>query len=293
MSAATPSSLPAERPGYPADDELAARRLAAAGTEPDAVPGIAVVDGEVAGVPCRTLEVRGATGQEVLVYLHGGGFRLGSPVAYTAFAGALVGAGVERIVLVDYRLAPEHPFPAGLRDALAVLAAVRSASGTGRVVLAGDSAGAGLALSAALVARDEGLPVDGLVLLSPWLDLRCVSDTFTSPTNTDRMFPLDSARQAAETYLQGHRDDDPLVSPVLADVVGLPPTVVLVGTGESLIGDAAGLASRMARAGQQVDLSVLPDAVHSWPVVTPDSPHTATTVARIAHFVGHGCAARP
>ncbi|GAA1844542.1 hypothetical protein GCM10009836_25000 [Pseudonocardia ailaonensis] len=92
---------------------------------------------------------------------------------------------------MDYRLAPEHPYPAGLRDVLAVLGEVRAEAGREAVVLVGDSAGAELALSAGQVARHSGAPVDGLVLLCPWLDLRCGSPTFTAPMNTDTMFPLE------------------------------------------------------------------------------------------------------
>ncbi|GAA3383025.1 alpha/beta hydrolase fold domain-containing protein [Cryptosporangium minutisporangium] len=267
-----------ERPGRPAPAELTARRAALADWAPDAGPDVTVIDTPIGGVPCRTISA--VEPIATVLYLHGGGYRLGTAAAYSGLAGALARAAGAEVVVVDYRLAPEHPFPAALSDAAAVHDALRAADRP--LVLAGDSAGGGLA--AALLALGIRAPA-GVALLSPWLDLRCDSPTFASRAETDPLFPLSSAQEAADQYLQGHRPDDPLASPLRADLDRFPPALVFASAAETLLGDALTLTQRLADAARAVTLRVVPGMAHAWPVVHPDLPESSAVVAEVGAFV--------
>lgn len=250
----------------PAPADLVARRAALAARTPSNVPDVTVLG----GVECRV--VRAEDPIATIVYLHGGGYRMGTAAAYTPLAGVLAEYARAEVIVVDYRLAPEHPYPAALHDATAVCEALNTP-----VILAGDSAGGGLAT--ALLAA--GVEARGLVLLSPWLDLRCTSTTFTSRAAQDLLFPLASAREAADQYLQGHPADDPLVSPVLANLTDAPPTLIFASAAETLLGDALALTERLT----DVTLHVVPGMTHAWPVVHPDLPETQSVVTEIGAFV--------
>jgi acetyl esterase/lipase len=182
-----------------------------------------------------------------------------------------------RVVLVDYRLAPEFPFPAALRDAVAVYDAVRADGGT--VHVGGDSAGGGLAAAVAVACLQHGVAVPaGLVLISPWLDLTQTAGTFASRAETDVMFSKTSGDEAAGLYLQGLDPRDPLASPQFADVTGFPPTQLFAGGQETLLDDSLEFAARLARAGGAVELVVAPDQQHVYPYLAPD-----TAAGRAAH----------
>ena len=166
-----------------------------------------------------------------------------------------------RVVCPAYRLAPEHPYPAALNDGRAVLAALRSGSAH-PVLLSGDSAGGGLAASLALMAKSEAVPIAGLALLSPWLDLRVSSSAFATNAATDPLFSAEAASAAAELYLQGHDPVDQLVSPLFGSPSAFPPTYVNAGSGEVLLEDARDFAARLIRAGTDCCLDVVPDMEH-------------------------------
>jgi acetyl esterase/lipase len=221
----------------------------------------------------------------VLTYFHGGGYRLGSAAQFTPFAARLAGATGSRVVVVDYRLAPEHPFPAALHDAAHVYEQVLAESGEPPVA-AGDSAGGGLAAALTVACARAGVPVPrALVLMSAWLDLRCVADSYTSRAVTDRLFSYEAARQAADQYLQGHDPGDPLASPLLADLAPFPPALLLAGTDEVLLDDTVAMASGLARARVPTATRFERDVPHAWPSVFPDRPESAAALEAIAEFV--------
>ncbi|MEV5828206.1 alpha/beta hydrolase fold domain-containing protein [Spirillospora sp. NPDC052242] len=286
MSADAAAALPAERrPTIRTPADLAARR-AAAGTAPrPAVPGVAVADVRYGDVPCVVCEPPRA--RNVLTYFHGGGYRLGSAALFAPFAARLAAATGSRVVAVDYRLAPEHPFPAALHDAMTVHA--RLLDETGRPAVAvGDSAGGGLAAALAVACARAGVAVPrALVLVSAWLDLRCTAEGYASRAATDRLFSHAAAQEAAGQYLQGHDPADPLASPLLADPAAFPPTLMLASTAEVLLDDALGMASALARAGVPVSTAVERDVPHAWPAVAPDRPEAAAALDTIARFVAH------
>ncbi|WP_024793959.1 alpha/beta hydrolase fold domain-containing protein [Tomitella biformata] len=273
-------SLPAERAGAPASPELRERRAKFAATELDPALGVTAGDADFAGVPCRTLR---AGDQATVLYLHGGGYRMGSPEAYNAHAAALAAGAAATVVVPRYRLAPENPFPAGLRDALKVYEELASAT-DGPIVVAGDSAGAGLAAAVVVaVGNSDVRTPDGLMLLSPWLDLHCSSPFYE--TATDVFFPLASAESARDDYLQGASAADPLVSPLLADHTGFPPTLIQVGGNEALVGDGLSLTRALATANITCTLEVIADQGHTWPLIYPDHGVSVAAIESCVRFV--------
>jgi monoterpene epsilon-lactone hydrolase len=277
--------LPPERQaGQPAPESLTARRAgaAAAMAEQPAAPGVTVSDQVVGGV--AAVECRPSSATSTVLYLHGGGYRLGTPRSWIAFASGLAAATASRVLIADYRLAPEDPFPAALHDAVAIYEALRHQEGP--LVVAGDSAGGGLAVAlvAASLLAGHAVP-DGLVVMSPWVDLTLTSPTFETRATTDQLFPRSSAVEAAQAYLQGVDAGDPLASPLFADLGGFPPTLVFAGGAETLLGDGLSLATRLAEAGVSVEAHFPAGMQHVWPTLFPDLPESKAALAAIVRFV--------
>lgn len=195
--------------------------------------------------------------------LHGGGFRIGRPEFESLFAEALVNrCGVE-VVVPQYRLAPEGPFPAGLIDAYECLKALRAEVGDAPLIVGGDSAGGGLAASLGVLCAAPDEPrIDALLLLSPWLDLRVSAPSYAANAATDPMFSKESADIAAELYLQGFEPTHPLVSPLLAPITSFPPTLISVGTGEVLADDSLRFHQKLLAAGVESTLSAIDGMEH-------------------------------
>ncbi|MBO0729228.1 MAG: alpha/beta hydrolase fold domain-containing protein [Acidimicrobiaceae bacterium] len=276
--------LPELRPStYPTPADLITRRIAA-GSAPVAplAPGVTARQAVFGGVPC--IACTPATTRGLMVYFHGGGFRLGSASRSAPFASQMARATQLTVVTVDYRLAPEHPFPAALQDAAAVYTALLADGQP--VVAAGDSAGGGLAAALVVAASTSDVaPPAALVLVSPWLDLTCTASTFESRAGTDELFSLASAREAADMYLQGHEAPDPLASPLLATLDGWPPTLVLASADEVLLEDSVRFATARAMSGIPVTMHVHAGLPHVWPVVTPDHPASSDALSEIGSFV--------
>lgn len=271
--------LPPQRAGHPASEDLKARRarMPAAWTQQMIEPDIVARDAQYGGVGCFVSEPEQPVG--TMLYFHGGGYRMGSPAAWANFASRLSAATGLRIVVPDYRLAPEHPFPAAVEDALSAYAAAAHAFG-GSMFVGGDSAGGGLAASLALAAAQR--PV-GLILISPWLDL-AVSDPAYDDKPADQFFPKASAQEAAALYLQGHPANDPLASPLLGDFTGFPPTLLFASADECVVGDTLKLQSKLADARVLAETHIVPGMTHVWPVIAPSLPESAAALAAIAAF---------
>ncbi|SFR90210.1 alpha/beta hydrolase fold domain-containing protein [Sphingomonas jatrophae] len=269
----TGGALPPEREGVPASDDLLARRARAAGTMPVDPPEERVIGG-------RRCFVIGDG--PTLLWLHGGGYRMGSPVAYIALARRIAAAAGVQVVLPFYRLAPEHPFPAGLNDAVAVY---RTLVADGPVIVAGDSAGGGLAAAVAQVAQAAGMPAAGAILLSPMLDLAARDATYDSHAARDPYISRAVVLDCAGLYLAGQSTDDPHASPIHADPAVLPPMLLLAGGHETLLGEALAFTAKLALADRAVTLHVAAGMGHVWPLLAPDSPATEDAVAAMAGFV--------
>jgi acetyl esterase/lipase len=220
----------------------------------------------------------------ILLHLHGGGFRQGCPEMTGPFAAALARRCGVDVVCLAYRLAPEHPFPAGLADARTALSALQ-ASAPGPLILSGDSAGGGLAAGlAALSATDDKRPA-ALVLLSAWLDLTVTSRFYEINAGSDPLFSRLSATEAASLYLQGASPEHPLASPLFAAGPGFPPTFVSVGEGEVLVEDARRFAEALQAAGVAATLSVIPGMEHTAVVRGAELTGAAETFAALAGFI--------
>jgi epsilon-lactone hydrolase len=193
------------------------------------------------------------------------------------------------VVVPQYRLAPEHPFPAGLNDAWAALEAARAET-SGALIVGGDSAGAGLAASLAVRAAANGGPrIDGLVLLSPWLDLTVSAPAYRTNASTDPLFSEESARVAADLYLQGSDPAHPLISPLFARPGAFPPTLTSVGTGEVLADDSLRFHARLTDAGIYSTLAAIDGMQHVAVVRDLALPGAAQTFAAVARFIDRIC----
>ncbi|RYE83740.1 MAG: alpha/beta hydrolase [Hyphomicrobiales bacterium] len=235
------------------------------------------------GVPCEWVE-RADSDALVIVLVHGGGFSSGSPRTHRQFAARLAQASGARVLVPDYALAPEEPFPAGLDDIVAVYAALAE-QGVEPVDIAfsGDSSGGGLAVAALLKLRELGAPMPrALALISPWVDLTLSGESH----RTNRVHPNPSAaslRRAADWYVPAERQRESLVSPLFADLSGLPPMLVQAGGQEVLLDDATGLVARAEAAGVAATLSVAPGLWHVYQ--HSDCPEAHDAIEEIATFV--------
>jgi acetyl esterase/lipase len=282
----------AAAPPPPADETLPEQRarIDALMSQMPLAAGVVAVEGPIGGVPaieCRPEGDGADPTLPVVLYLHGGGFRIASALAYRSYMSHLAAVIGARVVVIDYRLAPEHPYPAALQDVVAAYRGLLDQGvAPGRVVVAGDSAGGGLAASLVLSARAEGLPAPaGIVCSSPWADLTVTAKSYEANAATDRLFSRESAETAGAMYLAGHDPADPLVSPVFGDWVGAPPMLVQVGDVEVLLDDALRLAARASEAGVEVTLHVEPEMPHIWPMSYPAFPEAVAAVEEIAAFV--------
>jgi cation diffusion facilitator CzcD-associated flavoprotein CzcO/acetyl esterase/lipase len=243
--------------------------------------GVVCRDDAVAGLRAqRWQDSRGRPCREgSVLFLHGGAYCVGSPRTHRALAAWLARDSGLPVVVPDYRLAPEHPFPAALDDALAAYDALIA---QGPVLIAGDSAGGGLALALAVQVRDTGRPAPaGLALLSPWVDLRPGQQPADVPG--EAMLSADWMQACARHYA-GTATDDPRVSPLLADLRGLPPVLVQCGTDELLQGQSRALAEALTAAGVQATLDEVPHRWHVFQLHAGQLPSANAAVSRIARF---------
>ncbi|MFL6596047.1 MAG: alpha/beta hydrolase fold domain-containing protein [Chthoniobacterales bacterium] len=247
-------------------------------------PGIRIASVECGGVRCEHLRWRHKSGV-TLLYFHGGGYLCCSPQTHRPNTITLARLLKAETYVPAYRLAPEHPFPAAIDDAISVYRAL-CASGATRVVFAGDSAGGGLAIAAAIRARDEGLPAPSSILtFSPWIDLTPGREPQLRPReHLDDMFYAESFWAYADAYLQGADPRSPLASPLFARLTSLPPLLIEVSGTELLHVEAVQMRDRWAEAGNVVELNVSAGLPHGWQEVTPFVPEARESLRRAAEF---------
>ncbi|WP_236794706.1 alpha/beta hydrolase fold domain-containing protein [Amycolatopsis sp. GM8] len=268
--------------GPAAERALAERRLAAdAGARVPPPPGVTVSDIVLNGVPAISVRPDDVAGDRTLLWFHGGGYRLGSARGFTGWNCRLAVACGCEIVSVDYRLAPERPYPEALLDAVLAYTALL---GSRRLLVGGESAGGGLAAALLLAAADRGLPRPlAAVLCSPWLDLRNESQSFVDNAGRDVLFPRESADQAAALYLGGHPATDPYVSPLLGTwPADTPPILVQASRDESLRDDAVAFGAAVPTA----RIQLFDGVPHVWHLGYPDAPRSVEAVTEIVRFVG-------
>lgn len=226
-------------------------------------------------------------GDLVILYSHGGAYEGGSLTSSRALASVLAQDTGRRVLSYDYRLAPEHPFPAALDDALAVFRHLRREGiEPGRIVLAGDSAGGGLSLALALRLKDMGEPLPGgMVCLSPWTDLTGSVPSHRTRAQDDPIIESEGLHLSALHYAAGTPLDTPYLSPVYGDLTGFPPVLIQVGTNEVLLGDSLLLKKRLTECGVPVTLSVFDGMWHVFHVF--DLPETNQAMEQIRDFLDH------
>jgi epsilon-lactone hydrolase len=220
-----------------------------------------------------------------VLYLHGGGYVAGSAYGYRPLAGFLATVAQCGVLLPEYRLAPEHPHPAAVEEALhAYEWILDSGVAPEHVTLVGDSAGAGLALMMMLALDHRALPQPGrAALLCPWVDLRCAYHGH--PTRDPQpMIDLEQLRRFAAMYLSGHPIDDPLVNPLDADLSGLPPLLIQSGTGDPLLQDAQRLANRARECGVSAKLELFPVEAHDFHLFWSFLPDARQALQEVGHF---------
>lgn len=268
-------------------DVMELRAILDAMKPPRIPPRIAVEEILLGGVPAEKLSAAGASKAHAVLYIHGGGWVCGSPASHRPITWRLAEETGVPVYAVDYRLAPEHPFPAGLDDCLAAYRALLEtglpASG---IVVGGDSAGGNLTLAMALKLKMLGLPQPaGLVCLSPATDLAGSPPSRTSNARADAMFDPRSFATVGAVYCPGHDLADPLVSPLHGDVSGLPPTLFHVSDAEMLRDDSVLMADKMRAAGVDVTIEVWPKVAHVWHVTADMLPEGRAAIGKLAAFI--------
>ncbi|RPH65825.1 MAG: alpha/beta hydrolase [Myxococcaceae bacterium] len=241
--------------------------------------------GALSGVPVTWVTPRAGAEPRLVLYVHGGGFTLGSSRTVRDLLSRLALASNARVLSVDYRLAPEHPWPAGLEDVRAVWTAALAEQGPSQIVLAGDSAGGNLVLSLLLELRDrrEALPA-GAVLLSPWVDLACTAASFQANADVD-VLERDALLREASRYAGGGDPGQPSLSPLRADLAGLPPLYLQAGEAELFRDDVMAFVARARAAGVSATLDVFDDQVHDFQAFGALSRISVEAIARVGEAV--------
>ncbi len=248
----------------------------------------------VEDVPCEWLLAPGADPDRRLLYIHGGGWTAGGLDSHRPLSARLSAATGCAVLAVAYRLAPEHPYPAGLDDCLLCYGWLRENGPTGAglarsVFVAGDSAGGNLTLALLLALKQRGLMLpNAAVPISPATDFLATGDSYRTRADRDPILTMgpDGMRQVADVYLQGNaKPEDPLVSPLYGDFAGLPPLLFHVGDAEVLLDDSTQTAEKARAAGVDVTLRVYPDMPHVWHVFAPYLPEATQAIEEIGRFV--------
>jgi epsilon-lactone hydrolase len=230
---------------------------------------------------------RGGEPGRTLLYLHGGGYFFCSPETHRPITLSLAAQADAQVLALDYRLAPEYPFPAAIEDAVAAYRhLVAEGIPARRIVIGGDSAGGGLTLATLLSLRAAGdeMPA-GAILFSPWTDLAGTGETLVTNDKSDVMFYGEGLKAGAQYYLNSTAPTDPLASPLYADLRGLPPLFVQVSGSEVLLADSTRLVDKVRAAGGSVEFEIWPKMPHVWQILTPFVPEARAALAKTGDFI--------
>ena len=239
------------------------------------------------GVPAEWIEGPEADRERVLLYLHGGGYAIGSIATHRGLASRIAQAAGIRALIIDYRLAPEHPFPAAVDDATAAYRFLLDRGiAAERIAIGGDSAGGGLTFATLVALRDAGAPLPAAAIaLSPWVDLEGTGQSMTTKADVDPMVAPEGLRQMAKLYLDGADPKTPTAAPLHADLAGLPPIYVQVGTAETLLDDAIRIAERARQAGVAIEVEPFEDLIHVFQAFAPFVPEALDAIEKLGAFV--------
>jgi epsilon-lactone hydrolase len=242
---------------------------------------------DAGGVEAHRISTPASRHDHHVLYLHGGGYVAGSATLYRHFTWRIAASTRSTLLAIDYRLAPEHPFPAALMDAVAAYQwLLAQATNPKSIVIIGDSAGGGLALATLMKLRDLGLPLPAAAIaLSPWTDLALTGASLRLNAKADSMLNSEDMQPYADMYLAGTDPKNHYVSPLYDTGAGLPPILILVGSEEVLLDDAVRMAERLRDAGGTVELEIWPRMLHVWPLFVPVMPEAHRAIERMGRFV--------
>jgi epsilon-lactone hydrolase len=244
-------------------------------------------NGSFGGISVVDIEVDGIDAGKVIVYFHGGAYAIGSAASSVGLAADLARRAGARLVSVDYRLAPEHPHPAAVEDAVAAYGGLlEGGQSPSTVVIAGESAGAGLVVATLVALKAAGLPQPAAALLmSPWVDLTLSGDSITAKAAVDPALTPEGLKRRARDYVAAGDPTSGLVSPLFADLTGLPPLLIQAGSHEILLDDATRLAARAAAADVAVTLEVTPLVPHVFQGLAAMLDEGEAALARAGDFL--------
>jgi acetyl esterase/lipase len=239
------------------------------------------------GVRAEWVKAAGARPDKVILYLHGGGYLVGSPLSHRHLVAELSRACSAFALAIDYRLAPENPFPAAVEDSvIAYRWLLDQGVAPAQIIIAGDSAGGGLTVATLVSLRDQNIALpSGGVCISPWADLTNSAESYTTRAALDPMLTREQLEAMASAYLAGASARTPLASPVFADLRGLPPLLIQVGSDEVLLDDSLTLARRAEEAGVACSLEVWEEMVHVWHFFFPLLGEAGDAIGKIGEFV--------
>jgi monoterpene epsilon-lactone hydrolase len=239
------------------------------------------------GVDAEWVCAPNAASDRFVLYLHGGGYVIGSVNTHRDLIARVSRAAQARVLALNYRLAPEHPFPAAVDDAVASYKwLLAQGAKPSRIAIAGDSAGGGLAAATLVAIRDAKLPTPGAgVLLSPWVDLEGLGESMVTRVEVDPVVRKEGLVGMAQAYLQGQDAKTPLAAPLYADLKGLPPLLIQVGDAETLLDDSKRLNDRAKAAGVSTKLEVWPEMIHVWQLFASFLPEGQQAIDGIGKFI--------
>ena len=242
---------------------------------------------DAGGVPAEFVSSSESSDDTAVLYLHGGGYVIGSPKTHREFARRLSAASQAQVLVIDYRLAPENPFPAPVEDAVAAYRwLLDEGYAPDRLSIAGDSAGGGLTAATLVSIRDQGLPLPACgVCLSPWVDMEGIGDSMTTRADRDPMVQKDGLVGMAGLYLADADPRSSLAAPMYADLSGLPPLLIQVGASETLFDDAVRLDEKARAAGVETAFEEWDDMIHVWHIFAPMLDEGQEAIERMAEFM--------
>jgi len=270
------------------------RRLLKELTSAQPLPAdVTVTAAALGGVPTAEITIDGVEPRHVVLYFHGGVYVLGDAVSAAGLASQIGRLTRAKVISVDYRLAPEHPYPAAVDDALAAYEALlHNGTAPSDIAFAGESAGGGLAIATLVNARDRGLPLPAATfVMSPYADLTLAGSTMETKREVDVLMSPENLRSRVADYTSGQDPALGLISPIFADLSGLPPLIIQVGTHEVLLDDAVRLARQAATADVEVTLDITPQVPHVFQTFYPILDEGAAALDRAGqllsgHFAG-------
>ena len=250
-------------------------------------PDVTVTAAALGRIPTAQITTSGTEPRHVILYFHGGVYVLGDAASAAGLAAQIGRRTRATVISVDYRLAPEHPYPAAVDDALAAYQALLDGgTAPSDIAFAGESAGGGLAVATLVNARDHGLPLPAAAyLMSPYADLTLTGTTMDTKHAADPLLSRDNLQARVPDYTAGHDPALPLISPVFADLSGLPPLIIQAGTHEVLLDDAIRLARQAATADVAVTLDITPGVPHVFQAYAPILDEAATALDRAGQLL--------